>query len=159
MRSYFDSSALVAVYVTERFSVRARDEARRAGQLPFTGLHELEVRNTFRLLYGRRLIGKRAARMLANHVEEDVAAGRLLRVEVDYVALFTRSCDLADRHTARILCRSLDILHVACALGLGCQRFVSGDDRQLRLARSAGLKPIDIRAAEPGARKTRAKTR
>lgn len=152
MRSYLDSSALVAVYVTERFSARARSEARRAGQLPFTGLHELEVRNTFRLLHGRRVIGKRAVRLLIGHLEEDVGAGRLLRAEVDYSALFARSCELSDRHSARILCRSLDILHVACALGLDCQRFVSGDDLQLRLARAAGLKAVDIKAGEPRAR-------
>jgi predicted nucleic acid-binding protein len=145
VKTYFDSSALVAVYVTERFSARARAEARRAAQLPFTGLHELEVANTFRLLYGRQVIDNQAARMLALHVVEDVEASRLLRVPVDYTNLFTRACELSDRHAARLLCRCLDILHVACALDIGCQRFVSGDDRQLRLARAAGLKPLDIK--------------
>jgi predicted nucleic acid-binding protein len=153
VKTYFDSSALVAVYVTERFSARARAEARRAGQLPFTGLHELEVRNTFRVLHGRRSIDERAGLMLAGHLEEDIGAGRLLRVPVDYAGLFTRSCELSDRHSARLLCRSLDILHVACALDLACQRFVSGDDRQLRLARTAGLKDVDIRIPARAARK------
>lgn len=147
MKTYFDSSALVAVYVTERFSDRARREARRAGQLPFTGLHELEVCNTLRVLHGRRIIDARAARLLAGHLEEDVRAGRLLRVDVDYQGMFLRSLDLSDRHSARLLCRSLDILHVAGALTLACERFVSGDDRQLRLARAAGLKPVDVKVS------------
>lgn len=147
MKTYLDSSALVAVYVTERFSDRARGEARRAAQLPFTGLHELEVRNTLRVLYGRRLLDAHEARLLAGHMDEDIRAGRLLRLDVDYTRLFSRSCELSERHSARLLCRSLDILHVACALELGCERFVSGDERQLRLARSSGLKGVDIKAA------------
>ena len=83
MKTYFDSSALVAVYVTERFSDRARDEVRRAGQVPWTGLHELEVRNTLCLLHGRRIIDAREARALAGHLNEDVRGGRLVRLEVD----------------------------------------------------------------------------
>jgi predicted nucleic acid-binding protein len=144
VKSYFDSSALVALYVTERFSPRARAEARRAGQLPFMGLHELEVRNAFRLLHGRQVIDAHAARLLAGHVDEDVRAGRLVRVAIDAAALFARSCELSDRHASRLLCRSLDILHVACALLLECERLVSGDERQLRLARAVGLKGLDI---------------
>ena len=61
-------------------------------------------------------------------------------------AVFAKSCNLAQQHSARLLCRSLDILHVACALDLACDRFVSGDDRQLRLARATGLKVVDITA-------------
>lgn len=36
--------------------------------------------------------------------------------------------------------RSLDILHVATALVLGCQTFHTFDTRQGKLARAAGLK-------------------
>jgi hypothetical protein len=48
-------------------------------------------------------------------------------------------------HATRLLCRSLDILHVAAALELGCTRLVSGDDRQLALAKIVGLAPIDVK--------------
>jgi len=61
-------------------------------------------------------------------------------------AVFAKSCNLAQQHSARLLCRSLDILHAACALDLACDRFGSGDDRQLRLARATGLKVVDITA-------------
>jgi hypothetical protein len=43
---------LVAVYVPERFSKAARQVVRAAPQIPFTQLHELEVRNAFELLAG-----------------------------------------------------------------------------------------------------------
>jgi len=144
--TYFDSSALVAVYVTERFSPRAREEVRRAGQIPWTGLHELEVRTTLRLLCGRRVIDAHAARLLASHLDEDVDSGRLLRIDVDYPAVCARSCELAQRYSARLLCRSLDVLHVACAHEIGCTHFVSGDHRQLGLARATGMKTLDVTA-------------
>jgi predicted nucleic acid-binding protein len=43
MTVYFDSSALVAVYVTEAYSERARRELRKRGAVPWTPLHDLEV--------------------------------------------------------------------------------------------------------------------
>ena len=50
MTTYIDSSALVAVYVTERFSKPARRALRAVPQVPYTQLHELEVPNAFELL-------------------------------------------------------------------------------------------------------------
>jgi hypothetical protein len=44
VRTYIDSSALVPVFVPERFSEAARGAAvETAGQVPFTELHGLEV--------------------------------------------------------------------------------------------------------------------
>jgi hypothetical protein len=51
--TYVDSSALVAIYVPERFSNAARQTVRTVPQLPFTQLHELEVPNALELLVGR----------------------------------------------------------------------------------------------------------
>jgi predicted nucleic acid-binding protein len=44
-----------------------------------------------------------------------------------------------------LLCRTLDVLHVATAVELNCLRFVSADDRQLSLANAVGLTIIDIK--------------
>jgi predicted nucleic acid-binding protein len=41
--TYADSSALVALYVPQRFSKSARAAVRKAGQIPFNALHRLEV--------------------------------------------------------------------------------------------------------------------
>jgi predicted nucleic acid-binding protein len=54
--TYVDSSALVSVYVTERFSRTARAAVRRASQIPYTPLHQLEVPNAFEMLVGRGAI-------------------------------------------------------------------------------------------------------
>lgn len=58
MTTYIDSSALVPVYVPERFSQAARSAVRTAGQIPFTALHQLEVPNAFEQLVGRDLIAR-----------------------------------------------------------------------------------------------------
>jgi hypothetical protein len=52
-------------------------------------------------------------------------------------------------YTVRLLCRGLDILHVAAAMALGCQRMLSGDDRQLALARAVGLEAVDVKQTRP----------
>ena len=42
--------------------------------------------------------------------------------------------------TPRLRCRTMDILHVACALEIAATAFLSSDQRQNALAAHAGLK-------------------
>jgi predicted nucleic acid-binding protein len=143
--SYFDSSALVAVYVTEAFSKIARREARRASQLPYTSLHDLEVRNALRVLRGRGMLDGRELRELIGHLEEDLESRRLIETPIDLFDVFRRAGELSHAHASKLLCRALDILHVAAALQLRCERLVSGDDRQLALAAAVGIEPVDVK--------------
>lgn len=153
MKDYFDTSALVALYVSEAYSQLARREARAAGQIPFTPLHDLELGNALQLLRGRRLIDGRQLQLLSGHVAEDRDAERLVETPIDLHHVFVRACELSAAHSAGVLCRSLDLLHVASSLELGCRRFVSGDDRQLLLARALDLEAVDIKGRR---RRTRA---
>jgi predicted nucleic acid-binding protein len=145
MKVYFDSSALVKIYVSEAHSERARREARAVPQLPLTWLHTLEVSNALRVLTGRKLLTAEEARGLLEQFEDDRQAQRLADAALDWPKVFHESVQLSRRHAARLLCRSLDILHVAAAVELGCKRFVSADERQLALAEAIGLKAVDIR--------------
>ncbi len=147
MKVYFDSSALVKLYVTEEFSARARKEAQSTGQLPYTRLHELEVGNALRVLAGRKFLSVEEARLLLDQLEDDRQAHRLAEVAVDWPKIFHEAQQLSRAHSPKLLCRSLDILHVAAAVELGCKRLVSADDRQLALAKAAGLKVVDVRSA------------
>lgn len=147
MKAYFDSSALVKLYVTEKFSPRARREAQALPQLPFTWLHALELGNALQVLTGRKLLVAKEADQLREQIEDDRQAHRLAETPLDWPKIFHESVQLSRAHSARLLCRSLDILHVAAACELSCERFVSADERQLALAAAAGLKTTDIRAA------------
>jgi predicted nucleic acid-binding protein len=142
--AYFDTSALVAAYVTEVHSPAVRRVLRRQGPIPFTPLHRLELRNAFELLVGRSLLSPSERDALDSQVQDDRQAGRLVDTAADWEAIFTRAGDLSIDHTKKHLTRSLDLLHVALALELECRSFVSGDRRQLTVARSVKLRPIDI---------------
>lgn len=145
MTTYVDSSALVAVYVPERFSKTARQVLRAAPQVPFTQLHELEVPNAFELLVGRGLITRSECRGIQAQLYEDIENHRLARLSPDLERVFTKACELSRAYTAKFLTRSLDLLHVAAAHTLMCTTFVSADDRQLAVAKATGLEVVDIK--------------
>jgi predicted nucleic acid-binding protein len=143
--TYVDSSALVAVYVTERFSRAARATVRRASQIPYTPLHQLEVPNAFEMLVGRGAITRDDCDAIRKQLHEDIDARRLMSVAPDLDEVFARATDYSGLYTAKTLARSLDLLHVAAAHVTSCTRFVSGDDRQLAVAKASGLKVVDIK--------------
>jgi predicted nucleic acid-binding protein len=143
--TYVDSSALVAVYVTEAFSHEARAVVRAAGQVPFTAIHRLEVPNAFEMLVGRELITWEQCRAVNSQLHEDIDDQRVVTVPLDLDRVFADASELSRLYTARLLARSLDLLHVAAARVIECQRFVSADDRQLAVAKAMGLKTVDIK--------------
>jgi predicted nucleic acid-binding protein len=145
VRTYIDSSVLVAVYVPERFSNAARQTVRAVQQVPFTLLHELEVPNAFELLVGRGAISREECRAVHAQLQEDLDSQRLVRVPVDLDRVFTTAIDLSRTNTAKALARSLDLLHVAAARVMMCSAFASADDRQLAVAKATGLKVVDIK--------------
>lgn len=146
MTTYVDSSALVPVYVPERFSRAARRALRTSSQVPFTPLHELEVPNAFALLTGRGLITADECRAIRLQLQDDIDAHRLVPLALDWAHVFASACELSETDTASLLTRSLDLLHVAAAEAAGCKVFVSADDRQLAVAKARGLKVVDIKA-------------
>jgi predicted nucleic acid-binding protein len=146
--TYIDSSALVPVYVPERFSKAARKAVKTAGQVPFTQLHQLEVRNAFELIVGRNLITRDECRGILEQLQEDLDAQRLMALSLDLDPVFTRAGELSKLHTAKLL----DLLHVAAAHVASCTKFISADDRQLAVAKASGLEVVDIK---PGRRRKR----
>jgi predicted nucleic acid-binding protein len=142
--TYVDSSALVPVYVPERFSRAARSAVRAAGQIPFTALHQIEVLNAFELLVGRKQITKDECRAIQAQLRADVGDHRLFSVSLDLDRVFVDACELSRLYAAKHLARSLDLLHVAATHLALCTTFVSADDRQLAVAKVSGLATIDI---------------
>jgi predicted nucleic acid-binding protein len=143
--TYIDSSALVPVYVPERFSPAARAVLRGVPQVPYTPLHELEMSNAFALLRGRGLITVEEYRAIHTQLQDDVDAQRFVPVALDWAGVFAIACELSEAYTATLLTRSLDLMHVAAARATRCRVFVSGDDRQLAVAKATGLTVVDIK--------------
>jgi predicted nucleic acid-binding protein len=133
------------LYVNERFSESAESILRRAGQIPFTVLHRLEVPNAFERLVGLDLMTREECESVQRQLREDVESQRLVSVAVDVEEMFSQATELSRRYAAKHLARSLDLLHVAAAHAANCTKFVSADDRQLGVAKASGLRIIDIK--------------
>jgi predicted nucleic acid-binding protein len=151
---YMDSSALVAIYVPERFSETARRALGAEMQVPFTQLHQLEVPNAFELLAGRKAISPEQCRAILAQLQDDIDNQRLIRLTLDLESVFANACELSRNYTARFLTRSLDLLHVAAAKIAASTLFVSADDRQLAIAKASGLRVLDIKR-KPRLRKSK----
>jgi predicted nucleic acid-binding protein len=137
--AYFDSGALVKLYVKEQHSNQVIELIRTKHQIPLTWLHELEIRNALRAQLGRGIIDEEECRKGLHAFTADIDASRLYRVNLDWSAVFTRAESLSSQWTRTILCRSLDITHVAAAIECSCVHFITGDTRQARLASASGL--------------------
>jgi hypothetical protein len=141
---YFDSGALVKLYVQEPGSEKVIELACREEQIPFTQLHGLEIRNAVRAQFGRELISQIEHDLAIAALEEDLEANRLKTVKIDWQSVYSKAEQLSSSYTADILCRTLDILHVAAAVSISCTRFITGDKRQAALAEKAGLSVVEI---------------
>jgi predicted nucleic acid-binding protein len=74
-----------------------------------------------------------------HELEGDRDAGLWLSIDIPDNA-FHVCADLGRRYGPKLGVRTLDSLHVACALELKAAVFWTFDDRQLKLARTVGLK-------------------
>ena len=145
---YVDPSALLKLYVHQPESLSMSTwRSRTRGALPVTHHARAEVVNGICLAAFRRDIGAAALADALASFEEDLAAGRYVHADVLWRSALRRAAELSREHTPQLGCRTLDVLHVACALELGLPGFLTFDARQRRLARAAGLKVVALRAA------------
>lgn len=105
----------------------------------------MEVLNSIGLAAFRGKISEMGLQDATRSFEEDIASGRYVLADVLWRAALRRAADLSRDYTPQMGCRSLDVLHVACALELELANFLTFDVRQRRLARAVGLKIVTPR--------------
>ena len=145
MSLYFDSGVLVKLYVREESSdTVARFLARRGEAVIVNNLHELEMRNALRLKRFRDEIddGQLAASMVM--LDTDLAAGRLIRGAIDWPSICAEAGRLSAAMAVSTGVRTIDLLHVAAALGQVSSGLVSLDHRQRAAARASGLEVVEL---------------
>lgn len=155
MRAYADSSFILRLVTAEADSQESIGEYRRFGKPPlfFLPLHALEVRNAIlqRAFHQRRSISSTERRHIAR--ERDAAFARLelllahrtlSDVTLDMDGVIARATKLSTVHTERMGARAIDLLHVAGALTLESEVFLTTDSRQAQLARAEGLKVAPV---------------
>lgn len=113
---------------------------RQGEPLPFTPWHRLEVRNALRLAVFHKLIEAGQSQAQLKQMEVDLRdASLLVHTPVDWVAVLREAEKLGGANTENIGCRSGDLLHVAAAVELNLELFLTFDERQKKMAKAAGL--------------------
>ena len=155
MRAYADSSFILRLVTGEADSPQVVAAYRRldSPKLFYLPLHALEVRNAIlqRAFHQRRSISSGERQQVARErdaalarLERLVARRALLDVTLDLDAAITRAANLSTAHTERLGARAIDLLHVASALTLESELFLTTDARQAQLAKAEGLKVVSI---------------
>jgi predicted nucleic acid-binding protein len=150
MRAYADTSFLVKLLTQEPGTRPAVELYRRIGRPPvlFLPLHALEVANAVRQRAFHQRHTTPSSERAAIKRERDTSLALLHRfisrrafVEIsqDMDAAIELARSLSAKHTERLGCRGFDLLHVALALELECEAFLTSDRIQGALARAEGL--------------------
>ena len=142
MKALFDSSAFAKRYVEEAGSQAVDDVCQRTTALALSVLCVPEIVSAL----NRRVREKRLSRQdyfsAKSRLSADVADAVVIELTPEVVS---RSILLLETHDLR----TLDAIHVACALEWGAEEFVSADERQVKAAGKSGLKTTFIEPGEP----------
>ena len=144
-QAYVDSSALGMLYLHQpRSREMAAWRGRIGGSLPVTHFGRTEIVNAIGLGVHRGSVAQDQAARLWERLDADFVDGHLRQVDILWRAAVNRASELSRLFTPKLGTRSLDVLHVACALELKLPHFLTFDDRQRALAKAVGLKPISL---------------
>jgi predicted nucleic acid-binding protein len=135
---YVDSSFLVSSYVDDAHSAEAD---RRMGAAPavwVTLLNRTELANAIHQYVFRGKLPTSEAQQAWNSFQRDCRNGVWIPASLPE-RIWETSILLAEMHGPTLGVRTLDSLHVACALELRAERFWTFDERQARLAEAVGL--------------------
>lgn len=147
MPAYYDTGALVPLYVKEVFSnailslVNSRHEV-----ISVHLFHRLELENALRLKVFRMEMDDKGCGIAMAKIASHMHEGKLVAHSVDWISALEEARRMGARVSGRVGCRTLDLLHVAIAVQWKSELFVTADDRQIRAARAAGLRTVDVRA-------------
>jgi predicted nucleic acid-binding protein len=141
-----DTSFLCSVYRTQEHSPKADAfMASRNGPLPVSSLLLLEFRQSLRLqvrLHSKdktKGFTKSEATQMLRDLQSDLRTNVLEVLPVDWSAVHHTAEELSERYTETKGHRLADILHVATALHLGADEFLTFDANQKALAEAEGL--------------------
>lgn len=155
MRAYADRSFLVKLLTREPGSDAAVAEYRRL-RLPrlfFVRLHAFEVENAVRqkAFHQRRSAPSDRRAQVTREKEASLARLQqmldrclLIEVETDWEDTVRHARSLSQRHTEAKGARTLDLLHVAFALELNCELFLTTDRCQGQVAGAEGMEVTTV---------------
>jgi predicted nucleic acid-binding protein len=146
MNTFPDTSFLCSLYRRQEHTPKAIGfMASSKGVLPVSSLLVLEFRQSVRLQTRLFELDRKkgfplveGTKMLRD-LQSDLVAGVLAMKVVDWADVHRIAEQLSDRHTRQGGHRLADLLHVATALHLGAEAFLTFDDQQRQLAVTEGM--------------------
>ena len=140
---FLDTSALAKLYVAEEETAALMAVIlQQSDSIPFTPLHELELTSALERRVGARELAAAARDRVLAHIDADLTAGVLSRVEVNWSSALADAIQLVRKHGARRGLRTLDALHLSMAVGCGADVFITYDQHQAAVARAETLKVL-----------------
>ncbi len=147
MKAFPDTSFLCSLYRLQEFSPKAIAQmAQLEKPLPVSTLLLFEFRQSVRLqifLHSKdrkKGFSKEEGEAMLRDLRADLASGVLAVVPVDWTEVHNLAEILSAKHTESGRHRFADLLHVATALQLGAEQFLTFDENQRKIARAEGMK-------------------
>jgi predicted nucleic acid-binding protein len=135
---YADSSFLLSPYVQDSHKAEFLKRIATRPAVWLTPLNRAEIANGIFLHIFYKTLKADAAANAWSEFQHDVRAGVWIPVELPSNT-WMRCTELARRYSPSLGVRTLDSLHVACALELRAKKFWTFDERQAKLAEAVGL--------------------
>lgn len=137
MKLFLDTSAFAKRYVDERGSDKVVALCQQADSLVVGVMCLPELISSLCRLVREKKLTNAAYQALKRDATADLADVDICQITSD---VMTSAVLLLEAHPLR----AIDALHVACAIAVEPDVFVSADHRQLSAARKAGLKTVNV---------------
>ncbi|MGB7265906.1 MAG: type II toxin-antitoxin system VapC family toxin [Terracidiphilus sp.] len=138
MKICADSSFIVSSYIRDTHSDEAIHRIKSSLPIWISPLNRAELAHAIQQYVFRKVITDAEARRAWGEFSRDCLEGPWIHFDLPERTWET-SIELAQRYGPTHGVRTLDSLHVACALELKAQRFWTFDQRQAKLAEAVGL--------------------
>jgi len=143
MKCYADTGLLLSLYLPETTTDAAIAAVSGLTEpLPVLPLGLLELRNALNFAIHRKQITVIERNVIWSKVQVQFRSGFFVSVNPSATELHEKARELSDLYTAKLAARSLDLLHVAAALLMGSETFMSFDQRQRKVAEAQGLQVL-----------------
>ena len=137
MKLFLDTSAFAKRYIAEQGSAKVMALCLKADNLIVSVICLPELISTLSRLVREKKLTRADYRKLKGAAMADLADADICQITP---CILGSAIALLESHPLR----AMDALHVACALAVKPDIFVSADRRQLSAARKAGLKTVDV---------------
>jgi len=147
MRLYADTSWWLALKCrrdTHHAAAVSLFDRQPEAEVLWTPWQRVEAFNSFRQAERAGVLRKGESGQIIRLLEQEVRLGYWPHMEFDWTGAVRGACEIGAAHSLECMVRSMDLFHVAIALEVAADAFLSFDADQNVLAAAAGLPLITL---------------